>query len=88
MVTTAAEVHASSNPPLLAAVLAAVDALRAQGTTIDSAAAQLVLRLFQTDGRSLVRLARLFVDDRDAAEDIWQEAFLRLARPETGRAHA
>jgi RNA polymerase sigma-70 factor (sigma-E family) len=34
--------------------------------------------LFNEHARSLVRLARLFVDDRSAAEDLVQEAFLRL----------
>ena len=37
-------------------------------------------RLFDENATSLVRLARLFVDHRDAAEDIVQEAFLRMAR--------
>ncbi len=36
--------------------------------------------LFEQEGRSLVRLARLFVDDRNAAEDLVQEAFIRLSR--------
>jgi RNA polymerase sigma factor (sigma-70 family) len=40
----------------------------------------LVVRLFQQEGRSLVRLVRLFVDDRNAAEDLVQEGFIRLAR--------
>lgn len=40
----------------------------------------LVVRLFEEEGRSLVRLARLFVDDRNAAEDLVQEGFIRLAR--------
>ena len=40
----------------------------------------LVLRLFREEGASLVRLVRLFVDDRNAAEDLVQEAFIRLAR--------
>jgi RNA polymerase sigma factor (sigma-70 family) len=40
----------------------------------------LVARLFHEEAANLVRLARFFVDDRDAAEDLVQEAFIRLAR--------
>ena len=40
----------------------------------------LIVTLFEREGSSLVRLARLFVDDRNAAEDLVQEAFIRLAR--------
>jgi len=40
----------------------------------------LVVSLFRQEASSLVRLARLFVDDRNAAEDLVQEAFIRLAR--------
>ena len=40
----------------------------------------LVATMFRSQGPSLVRLARLFVDDRNAAEDLVQEAFIRLAR--------
>ena len=47
-------------------------------TTVDVDA--LVVQLFRQEGSSLVRLARLFVDDRNAAEDLVQEAFIRLAR--------
>lgn len=36
--------------------------------------------MYREHARSLVRLARLFVDHRDAAEDIVQEAFIRMAR--------
>ncbi|CAN5173249.1 hypothetical protein BH18ACT4_BH18ACT4_03350 [soil metagenome] len=40
----------------------------------------LVARLFEQEGRPLVRLVRLFVDDRNAAEDLVQEGFIRLSR--------
>jgi RNA polymerase sigma factor (sigma-70 family) len=40
----------------------------------------LVADMFTQEGRSLVRLARLFCDDRNAAEDLVQEAFIRLHR--------
>lgn len=66
----------ASMPPVVLAIAAA----RLQGERITMEAEELVVRLFRTEGRSLVRLARLFVDDRDAAEDIVQESFLRLAR--------
>lgn len=48
------------------------------GATID--VDRLIVTLFDHEGQALVRLARLFVDDRNAAEDLVQEAFIRLAR--------
>jgi len=40
----------------------------------------LVAELFAEEGARLVRMARLFTDDRNAAEDLVQEAFIRLHR--------
>jgi RNA polymerase sigma-70 factor (sigma-E family) len=52
--------------------------LTVAGGRIDADA--LVAELFAQEGTSLVRLARLFCDDRNAAEDLVQEAFIRLHR--------
>jgi RNA polymerase sigma-70 factor (sigma-E family) len=38
----------------------------------------LIVALFEQEATALVRLARLFTDDRNAAEDLVQEAFVRL----------
>ena len=51
--------------------------------TVTTDVDRLLVDLFEREGRSLVRLARLFVDDRNAAEDLVQEAFIRLARSAT-----
>ena len=66
---------------IASAASAAAAAAGASESTID--VDRLVARLFHEEGRSLVRLARLFVDDRNAAEDLVQEAFIRLARSAT-----
>jgi RNA polymerase sigma factor (sigma-70 family) len=39
-----------------------------------------IAALYREHARALVGLARVFVDHRDAAEDIVQEAFIRMAR--------
>ena len=60
-----------------------MSAIPLDGATAVSPAVEvdaLVARLFAEEGRSLVRLVRLFVDDRNAAEDLVQEGFIRLAR--------
>jgi DNA-directed RNA polymerase specialized sigma24 family protein len=66
----------STSPRLLTAIATA----SSEGQVITDEAQALVVRLFEREGRSPVRLARLFVDDRDSAEDLEQEAFLRVAR--------
>lgn len=39
-----------------------------------------IAALYREHSRSLISLARVFVDHRDAAEDIVQEAFIRMSR--------
>lgn len=62
-------------PPVGSAPPAPATALRTRAE-LDT----MVVELFEREGRPLVRLARLFVDDRNAAEDLVQEAFIRLSR--------
>ena len=52
--------------------------LNAPAAPLDADA--LVEHMFAEQGASLVRLARVFCDDRNAAEDLVQEAFIRLHR--------
>jgi RNA polymerase sigma-70 factor (sigma-E family) len=55
-------------------------ALAADGAAVALDPDALVADLFASEGRSLVRLASIFCDDRSAAEDLVQEAFIRLHR--------
>lgn len=59
-------------------LLQAVDV--SDGTTGSEARQELLVDLFEKEGIALVRLARIFTDDRNAAEDLVQEAFIRLYR--------
>ena len=59
-------------------LLAALDV--ADGLAGDAERRRLVVDLFEAESASLVRLARIFTDDRNAAEDLVQEAFIRLYR--------
>lgn len=60
------------------ALLQAMDV--ADGRASDPARQRLLVDLFESEGAALVRLARIFTDDRNAAEDLVQEAFIRLYR--------
>jgi RNA polymerase sigma factor (sigma-70 family) len=61
-------------------LMARLDDTRPTYDTVAVDDQRVVLELFNREARSLVRLARVFVDNRDAAEDIVQEAFIRLSR--------
>jgi RNA polymerase sigma-70 factor (sigma-E family) len=58
--------------------LATVTAGRTAFSAEETARIDFVERLYHQEAASLVRLARLFTDDRTGAEDIVQEAFIKL----------
>jgi RNA polymerase sigma-70 factor (sigma-E family) len=68
--------------PVPALVASSGEVITGEFVTADSSldVDRFVADMFRSEGVSLVRLARLFVDDRNAAEDLVQEAFIRLAR--------
>lgn len=69
-------------PPLWLAGVVPVDAAPAtpDPVALDVTAEDFIAAMFEHHGAGLVRMVRLFVDDRNAAEDLVQEAFIRLAR--------
>ena len=81
---------AATSVPSMAAVTSAmvgeealslpVAAERAASHLSDAEVDAFVAGLYRQEAVALVRLARLFVDDLNAAEDLVQEAFIRLAR--------
>ena len=58
--------------------LAVVAAERPAWTAADQARREFVEEVYHAEAVNLVRLARIFTDDRTGAEDIVQEAFIRL----------
>lgn len=56
----------------------ALDATKPSWTAAEVDRRALMEQLYQREAVPLVRLARLFTDDRNAAEDLVQEAFIRL----------
>lgn len=58
--------------------LAVVTAEKSSWTTEDEARREFVEKIYDAEAVSLVRLARIFTDDLAGAEDIVQEAFIRL----------
>ena len=60
--------------------LSVVAAEQSSWTADDESRRDLVEAIYGQEATSLLRLARLFTDDRSGAEDIVQEAFIRLFR--------
>ncbi len=69
---------AMAEPAWSAPASASVDAGEQAARLVGLDGDALVAELFEQEAAALVRLARLFTDDRNAAEDLVQEAFIRL----------